>query len=155
MNLINIEHLTIECEHDQEHQNHKLHMKIFGPVSEQSTPIRKEQSQMIAVLTDSQQVDVTYSPPVDKKGKPAQLGSPVTWVTTDATVATVIADPANQFKATIVAGLAGVADIFPTADADLGDGVKTIEGEHVAVQVTSGQAVGFGSPVLGTPVEQP
>jgi len=111
---------------------------------------------MIAVLTDSQQVDVTYQGPVNRKGKPApvQDGS-VAFKTSDPTVATIVQDAGNPFKGTIVAGNAGVCEVSLTADADLGDGVTTIESEHVAVQVTAGAAVGFGSPTIGTPIEQP
>lgn len=108
---------------------------------------------MLAILTDSQQVDVTYADPVDKKGAtaPVQNGS-IVWKTSDPTVATVSAGAG--FAGTIVGGLPGVAQIWPEADADLGDGVITIMGEKVDVQVTGGQAVGFGAPALGTPVEQ-
>ena len=122
---------------------------------------------MLAVLTDTQQVQVTYGGPVDAKGNPAAVES-LTFVSSDTATATfvpgvldssgnVIPDPANDgfIRGVIVAKAAGVCQVNITADADLGDGVKTIDGEKVDVQVTGGQAVGFGNPTVGTPVEQP
>lgn len=110
---------------------------------------------MLAVLTDSQKVDVTYGSPVDARGKKAgvQPGS-VVWRSSDPTVASVTPGTEDPIMGTIVAGNPGVCQVWPEADADLGDGVLTIQGEKIDVQVTGGQAVGFGGPTLGTPVEQ-
>jgi len=135
----------------------KLPLMTFGPVSEQKLPlglIRREP--MIAVLTDTQQVDLTYGKPVDKKGGQAtvQAGS-VAWKSTDETVATVTAGTEDPITGTVVAGLPGTCEVWVEADADLGDGVKTISGEKVGIQVTSGEATAFGPLAVGTPVEQP
>jgi hypothetical protein len=157
MAFIHVEELHLTVHVDRFHHAHHWPLQTFGPVSEQrfSGPVT-ERIAMLGVLTDSQQVDVIYPNPVDRKGKPAQVqeGS-IAWKSTDESVATVVPDTTNPLKATIVAGNAGVCEVFPTADGDLGDGVSPIEGEHVGIQVTAGNATGFGSPTLGTPVEQP
>ncbi len=110
---------------------------------------------MLAVLTDSQKVPVSYGSPVDAKGKKASIQSgSLVWKSSDETVATVTPDTEDPIAGVIVAGNPGVAEIWPEADADLGDGVVTISGERVGVQVTGGPAVGIGAPALGIPVEQ-
>lgn len=137
------------------HRTHHMRLRSFGPVSEQHLPEGLTGELMTAVLSDSQQVGVTYGNPVDKKGKPAsvQTGS-LTWKSSDATVATVTAGTESPIAGTIVAGNPGVCEVWPVADADLGDGVRAIEGEKIAVQVTAGEAVGLGPATVGTPVEQ-
>jgi len=110
---------------------------------------------MIAVLGDTKKVLVTYGAPTDAKGFPApiQPGSLV-WKTSDPTFATVTPATEDPIAGTIVAGAPGVCEIWPEADADLGDGVVTIIGEKVGVQVTAGQASVIGSPTLGTIEDQ-
>jgi hypothetical protein len=111
-------------------------------------------------LTDTQKATITFGGPIDKKGKAARV-TDVKIEVVDGISATVEPnpdDPTNQFSALIVAGDPTPDPSAPTAirisgDADLGEGVKTIE-TFVPLLVTSGEAVGFGAPVEGTPVEQ-
>lgn len=110
-------------------------------------------------IKDSERCTIEFGAPVDKRGKPAKVqpGS-VRWSIGDSAVATVEQDPTNPLKATVT-GIAPNEDgegtvINIEADADLGDGVKSISGVEPLV-VTSGEAVGFGPASLGTPEEQP
>ena len=152
--VVNVDHVTVHIGEIRHHTPWRL--KTFGPVSEQVLPGRETGMLMEAKLTDTQQADVEYPKPVNRKGNPAPVedGS-VAFVTSDATVATVSQDTANPFKGTIVAVGAGTAKVKIKADADLGDDVVEIFGEEIDVIVTGGRAVRFGSPVLGAPVEQP
>ncbi len=56
-------------------------------------------------------------------------------------------DPDNPMAWKVVAGRKGAAVLTIEADADLGEGVKTIAAE-VAVEVTSSEAVTFGEPTF-------
>lgn len=141
-----------------EHRHQFLPLKTFGPVSEQHLPGPEKHDMGVAVLTDTQKVDVSYGKfeGVDAKGSKAalQAGSLV-WKSSDETVAKVTAVSEDPINGTIVAGLAGVCEVWPEVDGDTTDGVKTLQGEHIAVQVTGGVAVGLGGTVVvGTPVEQ-
>jgi hypothetical protein len=122
---------------------------------------------MLVSLTNSQQCQLTYGGPVDKKGKPAQVEG-LQYLSTDPNAGTfvpgvldasgaIVPDTATDgmLRGVIVGQAAGVCRVSITADADLGDGVKTITSEIVDVQVTGGEAVGFGAPVAGAVVDQP
>lgn len=122
---------------------------------------------MLISQTNSQQTQLTYGGPVDKKGKPAQVES-LQFVSTDPNAATfvpgvvdasgaVVPDTATDgmLRGVVVGQAAGVCRVSIKADSDLGDGVTTIESEIVDVQVTGGEAVGFGAPVAGAPSDQP
>jgi hypothetical protein len=108
-------------------------------------------------LTDTQQATIEFGAPVDKKGFPAKVqdGS-VAFTIDDAAQATVTQDPTNPLKALVVAGSPGDTPtmIRVTADADLGDGVTTIEGTE-PYNTTAGSATGFGAATVGTPEDQP
>lgn len=123
----------------------------IGPVSEQRLTPGPWTIPMLQ-LTDSQQCDLSIAP-IDKKGFPAPVepGS-VSWTSSDAAVADVVQDPADQLKATVVAGQPGTAQINVSADADLGAGVATISGA-LDVTVVGGLAVSL-SVSTGTPVDQ-
>lgn len=93
-------------------------------------------------LPDDKTASATVTP-IDAKGNPAQVeaGSAV-WTSSDDTIATVVADPANQLAATVTpTGPLGTAQIKMECDADLGAGVATIVflGD---VNIIGGQAVG-------------
>lgn len=111
------------------------------------------------VITDTQQATLTFGLPLDKKGKPAKVqdGS-VSFSIESGAGATVTQDPADPFSALVVAGdptLEGSpATITISADADLGDGVRTITGVEPLI-VIAGDAVGFGVATVGAPTEQP
>jgi len=134
---------------------HAMRLSSYGPVSEQPSFFGPPEMPMKAPLTNTQQVDFEYAPPVDKAGQPAdvQAGS-VKLKSSDVTVASVTQDPANPFKGLIKSVGKGACQITISADADLGDGDTEISGEPIDVTVTGGQAVGFGGVTVGTPVEQ-
>ena len=112
----------------------------------------------LMVLTDTQQTSITFGQPLDKKGKPAKVqpGS-VTFSIDQPDAATVTQDANDPFTATVVAGNptadGSPATITISADADLGEGVKTITGLEPLI-VTSGEAVGFGNATIGPITEQ-
>ncbi len=112
----------------------------------------------LMVLTDTQQASITFGQPVDKKGKPAKVqpGS-VVFSIDQPDAATVTQDTNDPFTATVVAGNptaeGSPATITISADADLGDGVKTITGVEPLI-VTSGEAAGFGPATVGDATEQ-
>ncbi len=112
----------------------------------------------LMVLTDTQQTSITFGQPVDRQGKPAKVepGS-VVFSIDQPDAATVTQDANDPFTASVVAGNPTVegspATITISADADLGDGVKTITGVEPLI-VTSGEAVGFGPATVGPITEQ-
>lgn len=120
--------------------NHNL--KLKGDIVMVKTPIDKKFS-------------VKWPSPVDKGGNEAQVeeGS-VVISSDDETVATVEPDPDNGPYACIVhtTNKVGATAIKIKADADLGEGVKEING-MLAVEVTAGEATGFGEPSTTDPVD--
>jgi len=105
----------------------------------------------MVTLTDTQQVDITVSA-ADKAGAKAAVQS-ISYASSDDAIATVKQDAADQAKATVVAHAAGAATINVAADADLGDGVRTITAS-LDFTVTAGGAATIAVNA-GTPVEQP
>jgi len=90
---------------------------------------------------------------VDAKGDEAQIeAGSVQASSSNEEVATVEVDPNDEKKIKVTGQRAGACVVTVTADADLGEGVKQITAE-VAVQVTAGEAVGFGIE-FGEPQEQ-
>lgn len=125
---------------------------VMGPVVEQDIlgPVLEVP---LTQLTDTQQVTGTVSF-VNKKGNPApvQDGS-VVFASSDPAVLETVVDPASPMTVIVKAKAPGAAQVQCTADADLGDGVKTIT--LVAdFTVVAGEAVG-GTISFGTPEEQP
>lgn len=104
-------------------------------------------------LTDSQFVDGTIRI-VNKKGNlaPVQDDS-TTIVASDPAVVEVTLTGSNPYTVKFTALAAGATRVTFSADADLGDGVTTIEGFE-DVTVTAGGATGIQF-VMGTPQEQP
>lgn len=162
--IIKISPIVIEISPSPEIK--QLPVLAIGPVSNKPTG-QPGGGHMLAVLTDTQQVVVTYGGPVDAAGKPAPVQG-LTFISSDPTAATFVQgvpdstgvvgpDPANDgmIRGTVVAKAAGLCNVWIDADADMGDGVTLIHGEKVSVQVTAQEAVGFGSPTVGTPTEQP
>lgn len=107
-------------------------------------------------ITDSQQVRVTVSGAVDKKGNPAPLDGLPVFASADTSVCTFEPDGADASGMTgiivAVGPLASAAAVSITADVQLGDGVKNIT-ENGLVEIKAGEAVGF-SVTVGTPEEQ-
>lgn len=106
----------------------------------------------------TQQLRGALGSPVDAKGNEAPIEAGSLKITSsDPEIFAVEKDenqPDNEFAFKIVAKKAGVAQLNYEADADLGEGVKTISG-FTGVEVLPGEAVGFGVPVFGEPEEQP
>lgn len=90
---------------------------------------------------------------VDSKGRPAQVqpGS-VVFESSDEDVFTVEQDASDPLKIKLIAVGEGTAQLDYSADADLGDGVTTIEG-FTAVEILPAMAVGFGL-TFSAPQEQ-
>lgn len=108
---------------------------------------------MAITLTTTQFVEGTLQP-VDAKGRPAPVDEgTVEFSSSDENVFIVEEDPANELKLKITAIGEGVAELRYSADADLGDGVVTIEG-FTAVEVLAAMATSFGIQ-FGIPQEQP
>jgi hypothetical protein len=85
-------------------------------------------------------VSVTFT---NANGMPAKVDGQVSWESSDPNIASVTADAADSTKAVVKAGpSAGEADIFATADADLGEGVKEVEAATNVLVIARGQAVG-------------
>jgi len=113
-------------------------------------------------ITDTQQFKITFPAPVDKKGFPAKVQDGSVSITVGNDTATVEPnpdDPSNVFSALVKGNRPGADDgsevtaVSISADADLGEGVKTIS-KAVELMVTSGEATGFGEPTVSTPEEQ-
>ncbi len=79
----------------------------------------------------------------DAKGDNAEIeAGSVNATSSDENVFTVEKDPENEKKIKVVGQRAGAAILTISADADLGEGVKTIE-TQVAINVLSSEATGF------------
>lgn len=91
---------------------------------------------------------------VDRLGNPAEVqeGS-VNFSSSDESIFTVEQNPENEKQVKVVAHAPGVAQLNYSADADLGEGVVTIEG-FTGVEVLPAQAVGFSGLSFGEPQEQ-
>lgn len=91
---------------------------------------------------------------VDRLGNPAEVepGS-VRFVSSNEGVFRAEQDPDNEKVVKVVATGNGVAELHFVADADLGEGVVTIQG-FMGVEVLPAQAVGFAGLSFGEPQEQ-
>lgn len=97
---------------------------------------------MIAVITNEQKIKVTVQPTTEA-GNPATIDGVPTFEVTegDATVELVEGEPNSAY---LVSGEAGVVStIKVSADADLGEGVATIE-EAVTLNVVAASANNLG-----------
>jgi hypothetical protein len=107
---------------------------------------------MALTLTAVQQVEVAVSA-VDAKGNPAPVED-VEFSSSDESIVTVTPDPTDPNFATAVAvGTPGIAQVKVVADADIGDGTKTLAG-LLDIEVVAAEAVSLGVSA-GTPVDQP
>lgn len=89
----------------------------------------------------------------DAKGDAAQIEAGSVKVSSDDEgVATLEQDPDDEKKIKVVGQRAGATVVRISADADLGEGVKTIE-TQVAVEIEAGEATGFGIS-FGDPQDQ-
>lgn len=94
------------------------------------------------VINDNQQF-VARIEPKSKKGNPARVDGVPTWESSDPTVVSV--HPSEDGLSALVkaVGPVGAASVKIKADADLGEGVSTIEGSF-NVAVEGGAAADFG-----------
>lgn len=82
--------------------------------------------------------------PVDRLGNPASVEpGTVQFSSSDEQVFVVEQDPTHETKLKVTAKGVGVAQLNYQADADLGEGVKTISG-FTAIEVQPAEAAGFG-----------
>lgn len=78
----------------------------------------------------------------DKMGNPAKVDGTPSWTSSDEAVVTVTPE-ADGMSATIVSlGTTGTAQVSVSADADLGEGVRTLTGSAL-IDVIAGEAFAF------------
>jgi hypothetical protein len=119
-----------------------------------SITIRARGADMAYNLPAGMQIQVAVSY-VDGAGNPATVDGDPTWSSSDPTLVTVIADPANAFEAVLRAvGPLGQAQVTVTADADLGEGIREIL-TLMDVAVVAGEAVAGAIAPVGEPVPIP
>jgi hypothetical protein len=117
-----------------------------GPQSFFDVPAK---GQLMARLTTEEIVSAEVAF-LTAKGNPAPVEGDVVWTSSDAAVATVVADPADSKKAVVTAVGPGVAQIVAVADADMDVGeVREVTAsgaiEVVAAEAQTAQIV-FGTP---------
>ena len=78
---------------------------------------------------------------LDSAGNPAKVDGPTTWASTDASVLTCTVSTGNPLIANCHAEAIGSAGVQATADADLGEGIRTVTAT-LDVTVITGEAVG-------------
>jgi hypothetical protein len=101
-------------------------------------------------LPVSMKIDVGVSY-VDAAGNPATVDGDVAWETSDKDIANVFRiSGADSTKATVRAGKPGQAQITATADADLGEGVRSII-TTMDIEVIPGEAVAGTITPIGEP----
>lgn len=108
---------------------------------------------MTKVPLNAASVEIAFGSPVDAQQNPAKVqdGSLLIESTDDSilTVGPSDVTPGNPYSVKVsFTGKAGAAQVTIKADADLGEGVKTIEGAET-FEVSAGEAVGFGPAVIG------
>lgn len=77
----------------------------------------------------------------DAAGNPAKVDGPTTWASTDSSVLTVQVSTGNPLIANCRAVAIGTAQVQATADADMGEGIKTVT-STIDVTVIAGEAIG-------------
>lgn len=93
-------------------------------------------------------MQVTY---VDAQGNPARVDGEVVWASSDDTIATVTTDQTDSSICTVTpAGQLGQVQVTATADADLGQGVRSII-TTADIEIVAGEAVAGSIQPLGEP----
>lgn len=103
---------------------------------------------MSLILTDVQKVELSISP-TSAAGNPAPLDGAPVWSSSDESVLVVTASEDGLSAVAVTTGKLGRAQVNVSADADLGEGVKTITGVldvEVRVSEAVSLAVSAGSP---------
>ena len=103
-------------------------------------------------VDDAVQMQVTY---VDAEGNPAKVDGPITWASSDETLAEVEVDSVDSSIVTVTpVGPTGQVQITATADADLGAGVRELITVCDISLVASEAVAGTIQPV-GAPFPKP
>jgi hypothetical protein len=124
---------------------------LFTIFTNQKNQIKGEIKMVSIKVTQEQDLQIS---PADRRGNPAPVeNGSVFFSSSDESIFTVHQNPDDGTKAVIKATGVGVAQLNVTADADLGEGVETIEG-FTGVEILPAQAVGFGF-IAGEIREQP
>lgn len=104
-----------------------------------------------SIIKDTQKVSLELKI-TDAKGNPAKVDGVPEWSSTDSTIVTITPSTDGMTGVAAAVGPLGTASINVLADADLGQGVKTIQGT-LDIEVIAGDAVTIQL-VPGTPEEQ-
>ena len=103
-------------------------------------------------VDDAFQMQVTY---VDAEGNPAKVDGPITWASSDETLAEVEVDSVDSSIVTVTpVGPTGQVQITATADADLGAGVRELV-TLCDITLVAGEAVTGTIAPVGPPVDKP
>ena len=103
-------------------------------------------------VDDAVKMQVTY---VDAEGNPAKVDGPITWASSDETLAEVEVDSVDSSIVTVTpVGPTGQVQITATADADLGDGVRELI-TVCDISLVAGEAVAGTIQPVGAPFPKP
>lgn len=117
----------------QDDANYRLVVK-----AELGRNIVEGQLPMAITITASQFFTVSVTA-VDARGNPATLDGVPTWASSDEAILTITANPDGSARVAAV-GQPGNAQVTVSADADLGEGVRTLSG-LLDVSIVAGEAV--------------
>lgn len=106
---------------------------------------------MALILTDVQKVELSINP-TSAAGNPAPVDGAPVWTSSDETVLTVTASEDGLSAVAVTTGKLGKAQVNVSADADMGEGVKTITGV-LDVEVRVSEAVSLAV-TAGTPTDK-
>ncbi len=127
--------LGCECRNLSKKAQLPLSLTFNGPEG----PITVSGAHMSAIISDTQSITARIAPK-DAKGNPAPLDGVPAWTVADESLVEIMpADDGLSALLTAVGPL-GTTQIHVQADADLGEGVVTIEG-LTDITVIAGQAV--------------
>jgi hypothetical protein len=104
--------------------------------------VKRKDSKMSFIIPIGQKAKLSISPR-DAAGNPSEIEGVPVWSTSDPAIATVTADPADPDGLTAFAvpvGPLGTAQAHVSVDADLGEGVTTVEGV-LDIEVKAGETV--------------
>lgn len=111
-------------------------------------PVAEKGSESMIVLTDEQKVSLSIMP-VTAANNPAKVDGVPQWSVSDPAIITLVVAADGMSAEAITAGPLGTSQVSVSADADLGDGVRTITGIlDIEVQAAEAASVGI---VAGTP----
>lgn len=95
-------------------------------------------------------VEFSVSGPVDAKGKKAKLDGKPVWALDDETNAQIVEQSDDGLKCKVhISDNPSATQLTVTADADLGDGVVTLQSQEV-INIVAGDAVALGAVTAGS-----